>query len=116
MKASTTVKKNARSWAVARSAAHKNLRWRMASEQRPNNSNFKHTKTVGVGIRQFWDCVVILGIEVAAGKGLGPEGPSYRMCFKSRRSDPKGPTSKKPVLLGSVWLRDDGIGFVWIDG
>jgi len=60
MKSSVTVKKNARS--LARSTAHKNLRWRMASWRRPNNSNFKHTKTVGVGVRQFWDCVVILGI------------------------------------------------------
>ena len=81
----------------------------------PNNSNFKHTKTVGVGVRQFWDCAVILGIEVASGKGLGPEGPSYRMCFKSRRSDLKV-RPQRNRLLGSVRLRDDRIGFVWVDG
>jgi len=71
MKSSATGKKNARSWVLARSTAHKNLRWRMASWRRPNNSNFKHKKTVGVGVPQFWDCVLILGIEVAGGRASG---------------------------------------------
>jgi hypothetical protein len=73
MQPSATVKKNVRSWVVARSTARKNLRWRTASERRPNNSNFKHTKTVGPAILGLCG---ILGIEVAAGKGLGPEGPT----------------------------------------
>jgi hypothetical protein len=63
MKASATVKKNARSWVVARSTAHKNLRWRMASGRRPNNSNFKHGRPVNLGF-----CGDIGDCEVAAEK------------------------------------------------
>jgi hypothetical protein len=63
MKASATVKKNARSWVVARATAHKNLRWRMASGRRPNNSNFKHGRPANLGF-----CGDIGDCEVAAEK------------------------------------------------
>ena len=63
MKASATVKKNARSWVVARATAHKNLRWRMASGRRPNNSNFNHGRPANLGF-----CGDIGDCEVAAEK------------------------------------------------
>src|SRR5215471_6905062 len=104
VKASATVKKNARSWVVARSTVHKNLRWRMASGRSTNNSNFKYTG------------VVILGTKVAARKASGLKARATGCASEVEGRTLRGPTSKKSPPLGSVRLGDDGIGFVGVDG